>query len=309
MTIQQLEYIIALDNYRHFVTAAKKCFVSQPNLTMQVKKLESEIGIEIFDRESKPLKPTLAGEQIITKARQILAEVNHLKEFVSQEKESIKGTFIIGIIPTVAPYLAPMFLGAFNKLYPNTKLIVKELKTQEIIDSIKNNTIDIGLLVTPLNEIGVREIPVYYESFLFYHQDVDAFKTEIDTKKLDRSKLLLLNEGHCFREQALAICDFAEFDIDKQGFLYQSGSIEALINLVDKGLGYTLVPELAVLNRNDLKGKLKRFKGKQPTREVSFVVHNSFTKEKLLDILHQTIKENLPETIETKNRGVRVVWR
>ena len=139
MTLQQLEYIIALDTHRHFVTAAEHCFVTQPTLSMQVQKLEEEIGVKIFDRNQKPLLPTLAGEQIIVKARQILGEVQQLKDFVSFETESIEGSFTIGIIPTLAPFLLPLFLPSFCKKYPSTYLIIRELQTDEIIKSLKKH--------------------------------------------------------------------------------------------------------------------------------------------------------------------------
>jgi len=167
MTLQQLEYVIALDNYRHFVTAAQKCFVTQPTLTMQVKKLEDEIGIKIFNRSKKPLTPTKAGEQLIAKAREILRDVTELKDLVSNEKESMAGTFRLGIIPTLAPFLMPLFLPYFRKHYPEVKLIIRELQTLDIIKELKTDTLDIGLVVTPLDENSLKEIPIFYEPFVF----------------------------------------------------------------------------------------------------------------------------------------------
>ena len=168
MTLQQLEYVVSLDNHKQFVRAAEQCYVSQPNLTTQIKKLEDEIGIRIFDRNSKPVKPTQAGEQFIIKARQIIREVNDLKEFVSTKKESIKGEFKLGVIPTIAPYLLPKFLSNFVEEYPETHLVIKELTTEQIIHELNRGTLDMGFMATPLNVNSIREIPLFYEPFLLY---------------------------------------------------------------------------------------------------------------------------------------------
>ncbi len=309
MTLQQLEYIIALDNYRHYVTAAEKCFVSQPNLTMQIKKLETEIGIKIFERNKKPLHPTLQGHQIILKARQILREVNQLKEFVSTEKESLEGEFTIGIIPTLAPYLLPLFLKSFIKKHPKTHLKIQELQTEQIIKKLHNGTLDIGILVTPLEEKHLREIPLFHEPFLlFAPKDHELIKSQnITPNELDPNEILILDEGHCFREQTLAICNKDSSDTNL-GFNYQSGSIEALKGLVKQGMSYTLIPELSIQNNLDSE-HIKRFESPEPVREVSIAVHNSFTKEALIEHLHQAISKAIPSVFKKMQQSTRVKWR
>ncbi len=308
MTLQQLEYIIALDNYRHYVTAAEKCFVSQPNLTMQIKKLEEEIGIKIFERNKKPLRPTVKGQQILLKARQILREVNQLKEFVSTEKESLEGNFTIGIIPTLAPYLLPLFLKSFVKEHPNTHLNILELQTEEIIRRLHNGILDIGILVTPLVEKHIREVPLFQEPFLLFapkeHQLMQF--QHITPELLDPKEVLLLDKGHCFREQILAICN-EEHHHSNLGFNYESGSIEALKQLVKQGVSYTLVPELSVQPLDE--DYLKRFDVPQPTREVSIAVHNSFTKEALIEHLHTAILNTIPDSFKKIPQYRRVKWR
>ena len=295
MTIQQLEYIVALDEYRHYVTAAEHCFISQPNLTMQVKKLEDEIGIKIFDRDKKPLQPTEIGKEVIIRARQILRETKQLKEFVNHEKESMEGEFTIGIIPTLAPYLLPLFLPNFITSHPNVHLKIKELQTEQIINQLQNGMTDIGILVTPLNESTLREIPVFYEPFLLYLPENHRFFNEklLLAKDLDPREILVLEEGHCFRDHALEICKKSK-SRSSIGFDYQSGSIEALKNLVKNGVGYTLVPELSViLELTD--PHIRRFSEPQPVREVSIVVHNSYIKESVIHILYETIQGSVPE--------------
>lgn len=308
MTLQQFEYIVALDEHRHYVTASEHCFVSQPNLTMQVKKLEEEIGVRIFDRDKKPLQPTEIGKEIILRARQILRESKQLKEFVNHEKESMEGEFTLGIIPTLAPYLLPQFLPLFMKENPKVHLKIQELQTSQIISQLENGIIDIGILVSPLNRPTIREIPVFYEPFLLYLPEKHRFQEQqlMLAEDLDPSEVLVLDEGHCFREQALAICNKAKHK-SSIGFDYQSGSIEALKNLVQNGVGYTLVPELSVIN--DLDSSLvKRFSQPEPAREVSIVVHSSYIKESVIDKLSKTIKQVVPPRLFKKQKVVEFNW-
>ena len=304
MTLQQLEYIIALDEFRHYVTAAERCFVSQPNLTMQVKKLEEEIGVRIFDRNKKPLQPTEIGKEVILRARQILRESKQLKEFVNHEKESMEGEFTIGIIPTLAPYLLPQFLPVFMRDNPKVHLKIQELQTNQIISQLVNGIIDIGLLVTPLNEPTIREIPIFYEPFLLYlPENHRLFKEKLMlAEDLDPSDVLVLDEGHCFREQALSICKGAKHG-SSIGFDYQSGSIEALKSLVNNGVGYTLVPELSVINELDSK-HIKRFSNPEPVREVSLAVHSSYIKESVIKRLKESIQQVIPERLLEKKSVV-----
>ena len=300
MTLQQLEYIVALDEHRHFVKAAEACFVSQPNLTMQVKKLEDEIGVRIFDRDKKPIEPTEIGREVIIRARQILRETRQLKDFVQYEKGALEGEFKIGIIPTLAPYLLPQFLPAFLKDHPQVHLKIQELQTGQIVSHIQHGLLDIGLLVTPLTESNLREIPVFYEPFLLYLPDNHRFLEEklMLAEDLDPREVLVLEEGHCFREQALAICKRARQG-SSIGFDYQSGSIEALKNLVRQGVGYTLVPELSVHAELDAP-HLRRFAPPEPVREVSIVVHNSFIKEAIIHRLRDSIQGSVPARLLDK---------
>lgn len=309
MTLQQLEYIIALDNHRHFVTAADHCFVTQPTLTMQVKKLEDEIGILIFDRTKKPLRPTVAGEQILLKARQILREVNGLKDLVSHEKETLEGEFKLGIIPTLAPYIISIFLPEFIRENPKTTLKIYEMQTSEIIRELKKDTIHIGLLSTPIEEYSIREIPIFSEPFLLYLPKEHEYNShhDVDADIITTENLLLLNEGHCFRDQTLNICKQAR-NKASLGFDYESGSIEALKRMVQMNLGYTLVPELSVQSEPD-NVCVKKFSSPQPVREISLVVHNSFSKELLIDRLRTAVINNLPEHFVKNENFIRVKWR
>lgn len=310
MTLQQLEYIISLDTYRHFVTAADHCFVTQPTLTLQVKKLEEEIGIQIFDRSKHPLTPTPSGEKIILKARQILREMKQLKEIISDSKDSIAGEYRIGIIPTLAPYLLPLFLGDFVNRYPETSLTINELESEAIINHLKNDLIDIGILATPLEETSLREIPLFQEPFLVYASEKNPLfkQKKVKPEDISTAGLWLLNKGHCFRNQVLNICNKKDVHAAFSGLSYESGSIETLKNMVRSNVGYTLVPELAVLREIE-NPMVKRFTEPQPAREISLVVHNSFSKENLLVKMREEILSKIPEHFVKSKKFIKVNWK
>lgn len=304
MNLQQLEYIIALDIHRNHVKAADHCHVTQPTLSMMVKKLESELGVRIFEK-TQPLKPTAAGEVVLNRARIILQEVKNMKEFVSQQKESIEGEFRLAVIPTLAPYLLPRFLNRFLEDHPETSFTVKEMQTDEIVKQLKTNRLDLAILVTPVDEAEIREIPVFYEPILlytseelkYYHQD------KVDLKSLTPDNLLLLEEGHCFRGQVMNLCSTK--GRMSQQLNYQSGSFETLKGMVDNNYGYTLIPELAV----NAKGRrVKHFRSPEPVREVSLVVHHGFVKEALLVKLREAILKSIPAHFKKNEKYIRVKW-
>ena len=305
MTLQQLRYIVALDQHRHFATAAKECRVTQPTLTMQVKKLESEMGVLLFDRSKHPLEPTPTGNLILSKAREILQQSESLFQFVRGVHTEIDGNFKIGVIPTIAPYLLPRFLPKMAEQAPSTHLNIIEMQTERIIESLQDGSIDIGILVTPLDEHSIREIPLFKEPFLIYSKE-DIDKGERTPKDLPKSGLLLLEEGHCFRSQALEICN-RDARSPMESFSYESGSIESLKALVREGMGYTLVPALST--RNEDEDYLHRFKSPVPVREVSLAVHNSFARERLLEVLRNAVLDSVPEEMRSAENYYKVRWR
>ncbi len=308
MTLQQLEYLLALDKHRNFVKAADSCFVTQPTLTMQLRKLEDEYGFQLFNRTEKPLQPTKNGVIFIEKAQEILSIVGELRSLMKSNTENIEGEFKIGIIPTLAPYILPRFLPSFIKEFPQSRLHIQELQSEQIIEKLKQNLIDIAIIVTPLQENSLREIPVCDETFLIYLPENSPLihKKTLSVADLESFDLLLLEEGHCFRNQALNIC--SSIKREEYPFIYQSGSIETLKSLVDKGLGYTLVPELSVKGTDDL-SRIKRFVSPEPSREISLVVAKSFHREVLLDHIRKVMQKNLPEAMIKNKPRVRINWR
>jgi LysR family hydrogen peroxide-inducible transcriptional activator len=307
MTLQQLEYVIALDTYRHFVTAAEKSFVTQPTITIQVKKLEDEIGFSIFNKSKSPFKPTDLGEAFINKTKVILREVNELKNMVNTELDSMEGTYKIGIIPTVSPYLIPLISGSFSEKHPNTTLIIEEMQTENIIAALQKREIDIGILVTPLNEPHIREIKLYNEPFVFYGQK-ELFPTDkkvVSAKEIESlNNIWLLKSGHCFRKQVLNICSKS---VNDKNIQFQSGSIEALKKMVDNYGGFTLVPEMAI-NKNDI-GSHINFEDPKPVREVSIAVHHSLAKDSLIDALRLEVLEKIPKGFVKNNHFIKVNWK
>jgi LysR family hydrogen peroxide-inducible transcriptional activator len=307
MTLQQLEYVIALDTYRHFVTAAEKCFVTQPTITIQVKKLEDEIGFTLFDKSKSPFKPTDLGEMFVRKAKVILREVGDLKNMVNTALNDIEGEFRMGVIPTISPYLIPLISGAFSEKYPNSILKIQEMQSDDIISGLQKKEIDLGILVTPLNEPFIREIKLYNEPFVFYGQKSDAFQDKkiISAKDVESlENVWLLENGHCFRNQVLNICNNSN---SNKSIKFQSGSIEALKKMVDNYGGFTLVPEMAI-SKNDA-GCSIPFAEPKPIREVSIVTHHSFSKDVLIEALRFEILDKTPEVFVKNKNFIKINWR
>ncbi|MCU0430467.1 MAG: LysR substrate-binding domain-containing protein [Cytophagaceae bacterium] len=309
MTLQQLEYIIALDNHRNFVKAAESCYVTQPTLTMLVQKLEEEIGIKLFDRNTKPVQPTPAGIEIIKRARIILREVNELKAFVRNEQEQLEGSFTLGVIPTLAPYLIPLFIKQFVKSFPDTHLQIKEMQTEQINEGLLKGTLDLGLLATPLDIQYLREIPLFQEPLVLYLPEKHELQSrkEITQSQLDLNEMLMLEVGHCLREQTLSICS-AKKKARNNGFEYEVGSLETIKELVKQGIGYSLVPELSILKETNAK-HLKRLKSPEPAREISLVVHQNFTREVLIEKLHACILQSVPKQFKQSIKTKKIRWR
>ncbi len=306
MTFVQLEYIVAVDTYRHFATAAGHCFVTQPTLSMQIQKLEEELGLKIFDRSKQPVIPTEAGRAVVDQARKILAEKQQIGEIIQEKKGVLTGELRIGIIPTLAPYLLPLFVQSFTTKYPQIKLVVNELTTESAVSRLREGRIDVGILVTPLQEIGIREQVLFYEELLVYVSRKNAAykKTYMLAQDIDPNKLWLLEEGHCFRSQIVRLCELRKASKEGSHFDYEAGSLETLRRMVELNDGVTILPELAALNLTKKQQQLIRhFKRPAPMREVSLVIHRDFVKQRLVQALHQEILLSVPDKIRQNKNG------
>jgi LysR family hydrogen peroxide-inducible transcriptional activator len=310
MTIVQLSYIVAVDKYKNFGVAAQHCHITQPTLSMQIQKLEDEMGVILFDRAEQPIKTTKIGVNLIKQAKVILREVQSFNDMVSEEKDEARGEIRIGVIPTIAPYLMPLFLRDFMKTNPELKVVVEELQTIQILQKLEEGKLDLGLLVTPIEKDGLKTEPLFYEPFLAYVSEKSplAKNNKVDQKDLNSSDLWLLTDGHCFREQSLLICKKRKKNSDQnKHLLFESASLETLKRLIDQENGFTLLPYLATLDIKNSK-KLKEFSSPVPAREVSLIYNSYFRKNKIKESLVKSIQEHLPEGLNTKiTKQVEVV--
>jgi LysR family hydrogen peroxide-inducible transcriptional activator len=299
MTITQLQYIIAVDTHRHFARAAESCFVTQPTLSMQIHKLEEELGVTIFDRSRKPLQPTDIGTQILEQARVVISEEKRIDEIIQQHKGEIAGNFKLAILPTVATTLLPRFLKCFISQYPKVNLQIEELQTKVILERLKNGLLDAAILATPLNHDGIMEKPLYYEPFMGYtpmgHR---LFKEKfLDNTDLNPEDILLLHEGHCFRDSVINLCGSLFDKKNNEGVKLESGSFETLIKLSKQGFGMTLIPYLKSIELKEIEpeGTIKPFSRPQPTREISIIHHRTHLKISIIEALAKCVQENVPE--------------
>ena len=315
MNLQQLDYIIAVDNHRHFATAAEKCFVTQPTLSMMIQKLEQELDIKIFDRSKQPVVPTEAGAVVIAQAKIILQEARRIKEVIQEMKGDLKGELKgeikIGIIPTVAPYLLPVFLSGFLKKYPLLKIKIAELNTEQIIEKLKRHQLDAGILATPLNNVSIKEFPLYYEQFVVYASKEEKLmkKKFLSPADIDTNHLWLLEEGHCLRAQVLNLCELRKKELETSNLEYEAGSIETLKKMVDMNKGITILPELAIKELTKAEQKqVRHFKQPAPVREISIVTYHHFVKQRIIDALKAEIIHAVPaEMLSMKRKQVTEV--
>ncbi|MCU0357039.1 MAG: LysR substrate-binding domain-containing protein [Cyclobacteriaceae bacterium] len=303
MTLTQLEYIVAVDSYRHFALAAEACFVTQPTLSMQIQKLENKLDVKIFDRTKQPVIPTEIGERIIAQARVILREAAGVQQLIAAQKDTMAGDIRLGIIPTLAPYLLPPLFKNIREKYPQVNLFIKEIITEELVQELKSNRLDCGIVVTPLNDAAIKEDVLFYEELFVYVSKKNALlnKKYVLPSDIDPNQLWLLEEGHCFRSQMLNLCELRKYSV--LHFNYETGNIETLKRMVDKSDGITILPELAVMeiSKSQL-SQVKRLKEPSPAREVSLVTHRDHLKTKLIAILKKELLEIIPMKMRNLNK-------
>lgn len=293
MTLQQLEYVLALDKTHHFVRAAELCGVTQPTLSAMVQKLEDELDCKIFDRSRNPLETTEIGRKIILQAQEIVIQANQLKETVQAEKELLSGTLHLAIIPTIAPYLLPQFIASFKKTYPQISLKVSEMHTGTIIEKLRVAEIDMAILSTPLDDSKILEVPLYYEKFAAYISPKEAIyeRAELSANDMPLEQLWVLEEGHCLRNQVFNFCT----EKVQHTSTYEAGSIDTLVKIVDINGGYTVIPELHIeLLIDKQKLNLRNIVNPEANREISVVIRHDFVREGMLNAVAECIKQIIP---------------
>jgi LysR family hydrogen peroxide-inducible transcriptional activator len=304
MNLQQLEYILAVDQYKHFIKAAEACHVTQPTLSMMIQKLETELGIKIFDRSKQPVLATPAGKLALEQARKILFETQKMQDLARLQQSSLNGTLRIGIIPTLAPYLAHRFVNRFLAKYPDISLTVSEHITSSIVKKLKKNQLDVGILVSPLGDSSILEWPLFYEPLSVYSSHGFS-KTYLLPEDISPDELLLLEEGHCLKSQIMNLCELRKQSLSRLN--YQSGSLETLIRLVSAGQGVTILPALTVETLSEQQKKqVFQFQAPVPVREVSLAVHRNFIKSDLIAALKAEILAGVPKEYQSKEGTLRL---
>ena len=307
MNLQQLEYIVAVDRLRHFGKAAEECFVTQPTLSMMIQKLEDEIGVIIFDRTKKPVSTTDEGRYIVEKAKDILVQVNEVQVFSKEIKNEVAGDLRIGIIPTLAPYLTPLFLPNLHQQYPDLKIHMMELLTSEILRRLKSNQLDLAIAATPLYEPGIIERFLFNESYFLYSSPDSEWSGDGKVKavELDVSNVWLMSEGHCMRSQMQGICSRSEVASKEEIFKYEAGSIETLIHLVDRGKGMTIIPALSVpwLSQKQKKN-VRSFIPPVPARTISLLHHISYNRAAVIHAVMAEIFKTLPQEKDESEKNI-----
>jgi len=310
MNIQQLEYIVAVDNYRHFIHAAEHCSVTQPTLSMMIRKLEDELGVKIFDRTKQPIMPTGIGRQIIDQAKTILREAGRMNEIARHFNGDLSGELRIGIIPTIAPYLLPHFVQPFILAYPEIRLHVSEMITERITSELKLGNLDVGIVASVSDENSLQEIPLYKERFYAYVSEGTEHynKQYILPGDIEPNELWLLEEGHCFRTQIQRLCELSRNSQFGNSFNYRSGSIETLMRMVDRNGGITIVPELAIVDLPEDRQKfIRHFKYPEPAREVCLVVNREQVKTRLIEALKTGIMQYVPQIVYGESKEMRIL--
>lgn len=293
MNIQQLQYIVAVDEHRHFQRAATACFVTPATLSMMIKKLEEELNCTIFDRSKQPVVPTDIGNSIIEKAKTVLFHIKDLENTTKDNSNDMAGEVRIAIIPTLAPYLSHLFIPSLMAKYSQLKIKLYEWNTNQIIEALNHDRLDIGIAATPLNRQEIKEHPVFYEKLVAYttEKDSDENKEFIAPKDINLQRLWLLEEDHCLRAQVANLCSLKKKYGRNLQFDFEAGSIETLLNIVQMNEGITILPELAIQSLSEERKKgVKKFTSPVPVREISLLTYRHFVKNKLLQVLSDEIK-------------------
>lgn len=296
MTLQQLEYVMAVYRLRHFAKAADYCNVTQPTLSSMIQKLEDELGVRIFDRKRQPILPTKAGMKVIEQAWKVLLRARKLQQMVEEEKQTLAGTFYIGVLPTIAPYLIPRFFPQLMKEFPEMDVRIREMKTEDMKRAIRHGDLDAGILARVEGWEDMECHTLYYEQFYAYVAEGEPLyvKDYVRPADLSGEYLWLLDEGHCFRDQLVKFCQLKA--AAKSKLSYRLGSIETFMRIVEQGKGVTFIPQLAIPQLSGEQQRLVRpFAHPVPTREIVMAVSPGFVRHRMLQTVLERIRECLPE--------------
>ncbi len=298
MTLNELRYVVAVADHRHFGKAARACCISQPTLSTQLKKLEAQLGVMLFERTNKSVRPTPLGDKVVRKARKVLDEIEDIRTLCRSDVRPLCGPRTLGVIPTLAPYLLPWLLPPLRRAYPALELVVVEDLTERLIARLKEHSLDVAMVALPVAETELIERPLFEEPFYVACPAAHplARAPAIALPELEREAILYLADGHCLRDQALAICGGAA---NGQGGDFRAASLETLRQLVAAGLGFTLLPALAVPDqRQELPGVAVRPFAGTASRRIGLICRTTYSHLGELDLLAEVVIRHLPSAVQ-----------
>ena len=294
MTLQQLKYIVAIDRYRNFAKAADACGISQPTLSAMLVKLEEELDVRIFERSNKSVTPTIAGEKIIRQAERAIAEAERIVELVCEDKGDVAGEFNLSVGPTIAPYVLPKFIRHYIEAYPQVKLSIREMKADVMLSELQLGHLDAGIAISGNSRQGILEVPLYTEKFMVYLAEdcwrkLPVFKPE----NLEHEKMWIMKEAQCLRDSAFSFCKART----KGNRVYEAGSIETLIRIVDENGGFTIIPEMHLPFLTDRQREnVRRIEGDYLSqRRVSLYIREDYIRQSMLNTITKTLLRFMPE--------------
>jgi LysR family hydrogen peroxide-inducible transcriptional activator len=297
VSLTQLSYLVALGRLGSFGKAAEACGVTQPTLSMQLQKLEAEFGVVLFDRSRQPVTPTDVGAAVIEQARLVLREAWRIEDVLVASRGIMEGELRVGVIPTIGPYLLPRFLPGFVGKYPAVTLVVEELQTQPLLDRLRDDTLHAAIVATPARTEELIERPLFREPFLAYLPAGHplASRERLDTAELTISEVLLLAEGHCFRDQVLELCRGKANGPAPGALHFASGNLETLKALVEQGCGITLLPALArEQDGRNSRAVTRPFVVPVPSRQIYLVHRRAYLKARLIEAFVAELLQSLP---------------
>ena len=303
MNLRDLEYLVALADTCHFGHAAERCCVSQPTLSGQLRKLEEELGVILFERTKRSVEITPPGEAIVVHARRVLEQADALRQVAQSHQDPLAGPLRMGAIPTLSPYLMPLVLKPLNKCYPQIKLVLSEEFTDTLLNRLGKHEIDAALLATPVEDPNLESFPLFDEPFWLVHPRGHTLsgKKKIIQRDLDGTDLLLLSEGHCLAEQAMMVCHMQERSAQGDMADLRAASLETLLQMVGAGFGCTLLPALALktASARDKSIIARQLKLPDTYRRVSLVYRRTFPRRQALEAFASVVLDNLPDTVRS----------
>jgi LysR family hydrogen peroxide-inducible transcriptional activator len=301
VSLTELRYAVATADERHFGRAARSCSVTQPTLSAQIQKLEKTLGVKLFERSSKSVHLTPIGEEIVAQARLVLDATEKILDLVQSRREPLSGPLRLGVIPTLSPYLLPWLVSPLRKAYPKLQLIFREMKTSELLDELAHHRLDAGILALPIHAPGIVHSAVFDEPFWLLAPSAHpiAAKKKVSESDLAGMRVLLLDEGHCMRDQALAICSESDASADSDQGDFRATSIETLRHMVASGMGCTLLPALAITDaeRNGRGVAAIPFSPPPPVRHMALAWRRTHPRASDFAMLSKFIREHLPDTV------------